>query len=307
VPLERFLYSGPGPLRYPVLAGHTWECLLRRRPRILMVQNPSLLLAVMGVWARALLGVRLVVDRHTNFGLNQPPSLRLRVFTALSDHTLRRADLTVVTNGPLREIVEAAGGRGFVLPDSVPSLDAAGDFALTGRRNICFICTYAGDEPYAALMGVVGQLPPDVHVYVTGDPARAHWTPELAAVRDSTPNLMLTGFLAEPEYEALLLGADVIVDLTTFDHCLVCGAYEGVAAGRALVLSDKQANRELFGDLPVYVEPHGPSILAGLRTALDEAEERARRVREFRPVYEAGWDASLRELVALVQDTCDRR
>jgi hypothetical protein len=43
------------------------------------------------------------------------------------------------------------------------------------------------------------------------------------------------------------------------------------------------------------------SILAGLRTALDEADERARRVREFRPVYEETWDASLRDLVTAMR------
>lgn len=302
VPLERFLFRGNGALRYPVLAGHTWEYLVRHRPRVLIVQNPSILLAVVGVLARRLLGVRLVVDRHTNFGLNQPPSLKKIVFTAISRFTLRHADLTVVTNQPLARIVRQSGGRDFVLPDAVPTMEAGGDFEFRGRRNLCFICTYSIDEPYGEFLRVVRELPSDVHVYITGDPARARWTPELEAIRDCNPNLTLTGFVDEQAYSALLHGADVIVDLTTFDHCLVCGAYEAIAAGRAVVLSDKQANRELFGDIPVYVDSDGPSMLQGLCRALDEAEARSERVREFRPVYEAAWNDSLQKLSSLIRE-----
>jgi glycosyltransferase involved in cell wall biosynthesis len=302
VTLERLLFRGPGGLRHLVLAGHTWARLLEQRPRLLIVQNPSLILALVASLARRWLSLPVVVDRHTNFGLNQPPSLKKRVFTAISDFTLRNADLTIVTNGPLAAIVEDKGGRSFVLPDPVPTLEETGAFPFEGDRNVCFICTYAMDEPYAELLSIVESLPQDVHVYVTGNPAGGEWSPELMEIRERAPNLTLTGFIDEEDYIALLKGADVIVDLTTFDHCLVCGAYEAIAAGRAMVLSDKQANRELFGDVPVYVNGDGPSILQGLRQALEEAPERSRRVREFQPVYETEWEESLRRLVAIMRD-----
>ncbi len=300
VPLERYLYRGPGALRYPVLAGHTWECLVRRRPDILIVQNPSLILTVVACFARMFLGVRLVVDRHTNFMLNQPPSWRKRFFTTISEFTLRRADLTIVTNSALVEVVEAAGGHGFMLPDRIPDLQTTKEFAAGANAVVLFICTYAKDEPWQEVLKVAHDLGADVQVFVTGNSKRASWTPELEALRDGTPNLTLTGFLDEADYMALLHRADVIMDLTTFDHCLVCGAYEGVAAGKALVLSDKEANRELFGDVPVYVDADAQSIQSGLRLALAEATERAERVVAFRGKYVQWWETRLTDLVTRV-------
>jgi glycosyltransferase involved in cell wall biosynthesis len=100
---------------------------------------------------------------------------------------------------------------------------------------------------------------------------------------------VLTGFLSERTYVDLLFTADVIVDLTTFDHCLVCGAYEALAAGKAFVLSDKQANRELFGDVPIYVEPTTDAIGNGLRRILAELPERTAVTQQFRGRFTALW------------------
>jgi len=114
--------------------------------------------------------------------------------------------------------------------------------------------------------------------------------------------LTLTGFLSEPEYAALLLGSDVIIDLTRFDHCLVCGAYEAVSAGRTFVLSEKQANRELFGDVPVYVESNENAILAGVKAALSESAEREKVTAGFRKLYEADWASDFSKLDAIITE-----
>lgn len=302
VPLARYLYRGPGPLRYLALAGRTWSYLRSHRPRILIVQNPSLILAALACLARRFFGFRLVVDRHTNFMLNRPSSLRKTVFGLISRFTLRNADLTIVTNAALAEIVDAAGGRGFVLPDRIPALPAGEDFEAGSGKVVVFICTYAGDEPWAEVLEAAPGLGPDTRVFITGNEARIAWTPRTRALREAAANVTLTGYLEEADYAALLRRADVVMDLTTFDHCLVCGAYEGLAAGKAMVLSDKAANRELFEDVPVYVAPDAASIRDGLRRALAESDVRARRAVEFRDAYAERWEAWLADLVSRVRE-----
>ena len=53
-----------GPLRYVALGGRTLALLARRRPQILLVQNPSLILAALAAAVRGVLGYRLIADAH---------------------------------------------------------------------------------------------------------------------------------------------------------------------------------------------------------------------------------------------------
>lgn len=301
IPLFRFLYRGPRVLRYPVLIATTISLLKQRKPELLLVQNPSLVLALICGLLRPLFRYRLVVDRHTNFMLNKPASPRKSVFTFVSDISLRRSDVTIVTNRPLADHVESRGGRAFVLPDRIPELKRTGNVGLPDGVNICFICTYAGDEPFVEVARAALELPDGCRIYVTGRDGNARWPDDLAAAIAASDRIVLTGFLPEEEYENLLLDVDVVMDLTTMDHCLVCGAYEGIAAGKALVLSDKQANRDLFGDHAIYVEPSAESILSGLMTVMRDIEVRRMDIEEFRERFVADWESSFEQLVKLMR------
>ena len=47
IPLHTLLYSGPAPVRYLVLSIRTTALLFRERPGVLVVQNPSIVLATL--------------------------------------------------------------------------------------------------------------------------------------------------------------------------------------------------------------------------------------------------------------------
>ena len=53
-----------GLARYALLSVRTVALLGRRRPDVLLIQNPSLVLAALTLLLRPLLGFRLVVDAH---------------------------------------------------------------------------------------------------------------------------------------------------------------------------------------------------------------------------------------------------
>ena len=67
------------------------------------------------------MGFKLVVDRHTNFMINRPRTLQIRVLTLISDFSLRNSDLTIVSNEALTELVECQGSPSFILPDRIPT------------------------------------------------------------------------------------------------------------------------------------------------------------------------------------------
>lgn len=301
VPLERLIFRGPSALRYPVLAMETIAELRAYRPDVLIVQNPSIVLTFVAVVVRRWFGLRLVVDRHTNFMLNKPDGWKKTLFTALSRFTLRGADLTIVTNRHLVDIVDASGGRGFALPDRIPDI-APGDGGVgEGPARVCFVCTYAQDEPWVEVARAAADLYPLARIHMTGSPDKVAWPDDLMELRERADSLVVTGFLPEHDYVEELRRADVVMDLTTFDHCLVCGAYEAVAAGAALVLSNKAVNAELFGEVAVLVDPDRGSIAAGVRRAVAELEDRRRAVADFRGRFRAEWDASFSRLCGLIK------
>ncbi|MBK8165335.1 MAG: glycosyltransferase [bacterium] len=295
--------ESPQLLRYLVLSWRTWRSVATVRPRILIVQNPSMFLTLLASLLKPLYGYSLVVDRHTNFMINKQDSPLKRVFVAVSNFTIRRSDLTIVTNRPLAELVSGVGGRPFVLPDRIPDWrhDTMFREHADGLHCVCFVCTYASDEPYDVVFAAAVGLPPNIRLYVTGRPPKGGLPYALRQLLESTPQIVITGYLSDEQYEGLINCSEVVMDLTTMDHCLVCGAYEAIAAGKPLILSDKQANRALFGDCAIYVENNDAgSIRAGILAGLANTESHAHNVRAFRDSYTIYWESQLAALKSVL-------
>jgi len=304
IPLVEYDRPNLGWARYPFLLFATLRTLLAHRPDTLIVQCPSIIL---GVWVgllRPVLRYRLVADCHN--GAVLPWCYQFGLYRALVRFIHRTADVCWVTNARLVEVVLKNGGRSLVLPDRVPSLHspvptnvAPGARVTETQPSIVFICSYASDEPYAAVIEAARTLGAGVEWEITGNMKRAD--PHL--VRNLPPQVRLTGYLSEPDYVALLAHADVLVDLTLMDDCLLCGAYEAVALGKPLVTSDTQALRDYFRQGAVYTKPDAASIAAAVLDALTRRAALASEMEAFRPVLMQEW----RLQRDLVMDDLNRR
>jgi len=263
-----------GPLRYLVLGIRTVALLAWRRPEVLVVQNPSLILAALTAAVRGVLGYGLIVDAHNEAVV---PFINRQPWVArLSQWVIRRADATIVTNRQLAAHVLRQGGKPFTLPDRIPIPPPVSVRTLNGSFNVVLIATFARDEPVAAMFEAVRGM--DVELYVTGDHRKLD--PTVAA--KAPPNVHFTGFLDEHEYWSLLRSADAIADLTLMDDCLVCGAYEALALGKPMLLSNNSASVELFGGCAVFTDNNAADILGALErlrrehASLQTAAERKR-------------------------------
>jgi glycosyltransferase involved in cell wall biosynthesis len=245
-----------GALRYLILGVRTTALLVRRRPAILLVQNPSLILSALAVLLRPLLNYRLIVDAHNEAVM--PFMNQQRWVRHLARWVIRKADLTIVTNRQLAQIVERHSGRPFTLPDPTPVPPPFAARALPGSFTAVLISTFAPDEPVAEVFAAVRGL--DIELYVTGNHRKLP-SALLAAV---PPNVHFCGFLPEEEYWSLLQSADAAVDLTLMDNCLVCGAYEALALGKPMLLSNNPATVELFSGAAVFTDNTAPDIRLGL-------------------------------------------
>ena len=279
----------PGRKGLLVWALRIWDILRvisKRRPRIVFVANPSLVLTTFACLARRIFGFIVIVDAH-NEGV-RPFDRRGALVTLLTTWLLRNADATIVTNADLEGDVRAAGGRPFVLPDrlprppdNLPAGPGAGSESL-----VVVIATFRRDEPIDAIVAAARSLP-NVRFVFTGDPGR------LGARRAALPsNVSLPGFLPEPSYWALLAEAGIVCDLTLKKNCLVCGAYEALILGKAMVLSDDDSTRRVFGRAAILTRPVAKEIAAAVQLALRTRKNLEAASELLREEYIASWQSA---------------
>jgi glycosyltransferase involved in cell wall biosynthesis len=277
-----------GMTRYLLLATRTISLLVRRRPDILVVQNPSLVLTALSIAIRGAFGYRIVVDAHNEAVI--PFINRQRWVNRVSRWILRRADLTIVTNRHLAEIVKERGGRPFSLPDRIPTPPQGAVRPLGAGFNVVLIATFAPDEPLASVFEAVRGT--QVDLYVTGN----HRKLEKSVAATVPRNVSFTGFLDEEGYWCLLKAADAIVDLTLMPNCLVCGAYEALALGKPMVLSNNPASVGLFGGVAVFTDNTPSDIRRALqKVRLECAQLQAAAVQKRHELRNA-WVTQAREL-----------
>lgn len=288
-PLHEIVSSRNRFFRYLYSSYETLKLLYNKRTPFVVVQNPSIILASLAICLKFLIGYKILVDTH-NSGLI-PLGGRSIVLMAISKWLQRHADLTIVTNSNLKKIVELNRGRAFVLPDRMPEVPATVAFPLEGKYNIACISTFKEDEPYRQIIDASRLIPPEMFIYFTGQ-YQGKIDVDLLPL-----NVKLVGFIPEPKYWSLLNSVDAIIDLTLRDDCLVCGAYEGIAVGKPLILSRTEAIMDYFRAGCIYVDPKPTSIAAGIQTAFDQFERLSKEIVRLKDILAEDWEVRINQLI----------
>ena len=280
-PLYEMIDGSPRLIRYGRLIIRTIQIILREKPAVVCVQNPSIVLALLGVLCKGIMGYRCVVDAH-NSGLI-PLEGRSEILLKIARWIQRGADLIIVTNEEMKAMVERNVGKAVILPDRLPEVPPVKLAATRGGRVVTYICTFSEDEPYEEVIRAAGLLDESIMVYVTGNHRGRIDTESLP------PNVELTGFIDEAAYWSLLAASDAVMVLTLREGCLVCGAYETVALGKPLILSDTKALRSYFNRGCIYVNPDSRSIARGINEALQNTEDLRAGIRELSGTIDREW------------------
>jgi glycosyltransferase involved in cell wall biosynthesis len=221
------------------------------------------------------------------------------LFHFLSKYTTRRADITIVTNEFLRKFVDSWGGRGFVLQDKLPSLNEGNVEKLHGVRNVALISTFSDDEPILEVVTAAKLIPSDWFIYVTGKYDEHKLTRHnLERLPD---NVILTGYLPEPEFQTLLKSVDAIVVLTTAEHTLTCGAYEGLSLLKPMILSDTPTIREYFSKGAIYTNPTRKDIAAAIGEVIASKDRLRTGLIQLKKDLAEDWDSRFAGLIGAVQ------
>lgn len=262
----------------------TLKTLLREKPRIVFGMNPSLILSLFLVCIKKLLFFKVIIDAH-NAGLF-PAEGNSKLLMGVSRFIQRHADVVVVTNEGLHQHIIENRGRGFVLQDKFPEIPLAVELRqLRGRINFLFICSFAADEPYGAVIEAAARLPEDICIYITGNYKKVN-----LVASAMPPNVELTGFVPVQEFENLLNSVDATIDLTARENCLVCGAYESVSVGKPMILSDTKALRDYFYSGAVYTNHTVSEIQNAIIELVDNKDELTSQVKRLGKERSISWE-----------------
>lgn len=266
--------------RYVRSVIYTYRVLMKERPETVFFQNPSVVLGLFLVMMRKLRrGYRFAMVGDFHNGAVQGPLLWLNRLIA------RQCQTVIVSNDRLGALVREWGAEPFSLPDPLPDLGEGLQPRPQPPFVVLFICSWAEDEPVEEVLAAAEALPRhvEVAVKVTGRPKRSR----VPSVIPS--NVELLGFLPHEDFIAELNAAHAVMDLTTRADCMVCGAYEGLALGKPLILSGNEPTMDWFGRAAAYCFNDKGTIAESIRQVvtdystftLEADAARARVRREF--------------------------
>lgn len=265
--------------------------LLMTKSEVIIVQNPSLILATIACLVKPFKKYKLIQDLHSYFiWIDHAKNLRSRLYRILSAFCVRHADISIVTNEYLATAIKERGGRGFVLQDKIPEIAISERKELAAAHNIVFICTYSEDEPLQEVLEAVRTLDDNFHLYVTGRLPRRYVLPSIPR------NVTLTGFVPDHEYLRLLRSADALMTLTTYEYTLLCGAYEAVALSKPLIMSGTESLRDYFNRGVIFVQNERDSLAGGIREAIQNQERLSMEITELRTMLSKDWDCRFEAL-----------
>ena len=261
-------------MRYLRNIPRTMATIQDRRPAVVIATNPSIVLGLLLLFLRRLYGFKLVSDAHyVGVRADNDSWLLQRVI----DFHNARVDLVVVTNEGQARFLSTLGTPAYVCQDPLPDLPSAMQPRPTlGDRSALLICSFDPDEPYEAAFEAFSGLQEDgFTLFVSGNYRKAKT--DLSRF----PWVRLLGFLSTDEYYGYLRSTGVVLDLTTKEDCLVCGAYEALAAEKPLIVSRTVALSEYFGDAVVLTDNTPEAIRDSVRLAFAQRDELVERAKAW--------------------------
>lgn len=288
--------------RYFLSAWETWRLLARTKPDVVFAQSPSILLSFLVAKLHVFRRFVYIIDAHNavpNYAKKNGP---LRWMTAFA---VWRADYTIVTNEELVSPIEQMRGRALVLPDRTPQIPTRpmpAPFRDCPKPHFTLIASYNWDEPIDTFLEAAAGLQEPFTLFVTGKKSKAG-----DLLRFESERIVFADYLPDPAFEGLIAGSDLLIDLTTDDRVLVCGAYEAVAVGVPVVLVDSRVSRALFGNGAIFAKNESADYQRVLREFLSQPAYHRDRMQSFQGEFATLWNASFQPIEQAIAEVARSR
>jgi glycosyltransferase involved in cell wall biosynthesis len=271
-------------VRYFIMLYKMLKILNNVKPKLIISQNPSIVLVIYLILFKNIYNFKIIVDRHSNFKFNKTTGTLWKLFHFFSDLTIKKSELTIVTNEYLKRIVESKGGRGFVLQDKIPDIPQINNNSVLKRITI--ISSFNADEPISEIISAISEIE-EIEFYITGNYRKKMSENKINKMPN---NVHFTGFISENEYIELINSSNILMVLTTQDHTLTCGAYEGISISKPLILSNTDALISYFNKGAIYTAPNRIDIKKSIQLALEKEENLKIEIKTLKKELIKDWE-----------------
>jgi hypothetical protein len=275
-------------IKYITLSYKTISALKQHSPKVLIIQNPSIVLSYLTLVLKPFFKYKLIMDCHN--AAIFPCEGKFYLLNIIARFLISKADFVIVTNTELANIVKKLNGSPITLNDPIPVFQYEKKSKPTNHKfKITLICTWAADEPVAEFLKAACKIE-NAEFYVTGKVKNQNFPQKYSHVN-------FPGFLSRDEYIKLIASSDLIVDLTTRENCLVCGGYEGVGVEVPLLLSKTESLQATFDYGVVFCENTESEITIGLQTAIESSEFYQEEIQKMKTIHMKRWEVASFELI----------
>ena len=280
------------PLKYILASYKTLRVLHKEHPDIIFIENPPIF-AVLVVWLYCVIyKSKFIVDTHSGAFTVR----RWAMFLGLYRFLAKRALMNVLHNEPIeRKMADWEVPTMTLEPTPVESR-IEGVYPFRKGFNVVLISTYAGDEPVAEAIKAASQLP-GVNLYITGSLLQA----PKSIVERHPHNIVLTDYLAENDYLALLKGCDVAMCLTKNDNTMQWGALEALEFERPIITSDWPVLKEFFSKGTVHVNNTTASIMKAIDEIRANHAVYLKEIKTLRETRRSMWTRRFQKLLDVME------
>ncbi|HFD32722.1 MAG TPA: hypothetical protein ENJ28_08480 [Gammaproteobacteria bacterium] len=267
---------------------NTIKILSSSNATIIFVQNPSLLLSAIVVLYGKFLHKTTIIDAH-NAGIF-PIEGKSIILNKTAQLINSLSTNVIISNPALKPFINKKEDKIFAIPDPIPEISRHNDYPLKHDKiNLVFICSWALDEPFGAVFKMAENIANTTHIYITGNSKGK----EKTIINKLPTNVTLTGFLPNDKYNDLIHGCDAIMVLTNRDNCLVCGAYEGVAVEKPMVLSKKKALVHHFNKGSVYTDNTSSNIEKSIKQLINNYDKLSCEIKTLKKELKSNMESTL--------------
>lgn len=215
---------------------------------LVIVQLPQGPLLLEALIIKKLVGCKILADVHSGFLMKwEWKSALLNLpFNAF----LTSADLVMVHNEPERSLLPVeCREKALVVYDPWNVMPPIKTDSERTRQYIVIPSSFAPDEPIEEILRSISPSKLNIRVYITGN-----WKRRPSVKKYASEKVVFTGYVPKEDYLRLIANSSAVVAGTKQEYTVLMSAWEAVAYGKPLALSETVTLRSLFQDYAVYYD-----------------------------------------------------
>jgi glycosyltransferase involved in cell wall biosynthesis len=235
-------------LPYARAALKTLMGIIRRKPKVLVVQLPQGPLLLEAYLLKKLVGCKVVADVHTGFLVSS--DWKGLVLNTPFVKLLPLADLIVAHNQTQLQLVPKRVRRKTIVAfDPWHLIETQAKTQAKNESYVVFPASFASDEPLQEVIEAAGRSDLNIKLYITGN-----WKRKPQLKKYETKKIVFTGYLSSQEFGELLANAAGIIAGTKREYTSLMSAWEAVAYAKPLAVTATATLKDMLQGYAVFYD-----------------------------------------------------